>query len=107
MLDHSAGSEVYIYDADRPTDVLGGLILADGLTNGNFYLMIEILFIFESPFSLRHQGSSTIQKDEDPLQTDIYYTDTAPWFHVFYFFIAQQLRNFKQAPLWKEMMSLS
>lgn len=71
MMDRSTGREVHIYEPDRPPVVLGGLILTHGVTNRNFYQMIKILFIFESPFSLRHEGGNTIQKDEDPLETGI------------------------------------
>ena len=43
----SAERNVHIYDPPDPDTVLGGLILTDGVTNANFYSMIEILYIFD------------------------------------------------------------
>src|SRR5438045_5874803 len=63
-----AGRDVHIYDANDPTAVLGGLILSNGVTNANFYFMVGILFIFGSKFSIRDEGRTTIQKDNQPLQ---------------------------------------
>ena len=45
-INRSAGRNVHIYDANDPTAVLGGLILVNGVTNANFYSMVEILIIF-------------------------------------------------------------
>lgn len=77
LLNRSAGRDVHIYDADRPSEVLGGLILTNGITNSNFYEMIEILFPFEGSFSLRHESNTTVQNDQNPLQRGKYYIDTA------------------------------
>ena len=39
--DRSAGRNVHIYDARDPDVVLGGLTLTNGVTNANFYSMVE------------------------------------------------------------------
>ncbi|KAF1813960.1 hypothetical protein P152DRAFT_465712 [Eremomyces bilateralis CBS 781.70] len=39
----SLGRDVHIYDVNDRTTVLGGLILTNGVTNANFYSMVEII----------------------------------------------------------------
>ena len=41
--DRSAGRDVHFYAASYPTIELGGLILTNGVTNRNFYSMLDIL----------------------------------------------------------------
>lgn len=78
VLDRSEGRDIHIYDASRPTEVLGGLILNNGVTNHNLFQMIDVLFVFKGSFSLRH-GGNTIQDDQSPLQRGEYYIDAAGW----------------------------
>ncbi|KAI9877963.1 MAG: hypothetical protein M1830_002331 [Pleopsidium flavum] len=82
------GRNVHIYDAKDPSKSLGGLILTDGITNANFYAMIDILFIFESTFILRlNNGNKTVPKNRDALQqgnyhivtTDTFLVNNEPW----------------------------
>jgi hypothetical protein len=72
-INRSGGRNVLIYDANNPTVVLGGLILSNGVTNANFYLMAEIFIIFISTFFLQDEHSTRIQKDDHPLQPGKYY----------------------------------
>jgi hypothetical protein len=53
--------------------VLGGLILSSGITNANFYSMVEILIIFTSTFFLQDETGTRIQKNNHPLQPGKYY----------------------------------
>ena len=69
----SLGRNVHIYDAKHPDSVIGGLVLTNGVTNDNFYSMIEILIIFTSAFLLRDEGGTEIKKDNRPLQLGKYY----------------------------------
>ena len=78
-INRSAKRNVHIYDARDPNNVLGGLILTNGVTNDNFYQMIDILFIFHSEFSLRHENGSTIQKNDDPMRPGKYYVVSTGW----------------------------
>jgi hypothetical protein len=71
--DRSRGRDVHIYDAKDPTTVLGGLILTNGVTNTNFYSMVEILVLFMSDFELRDEGDTKIERNDDPLQLGRYY----------------------------------
>jgi len=76
----SNGRNVHIYDANDPTTVLGGLILSNGVTNANFYSMVEILILFASDFFLRDEGDTKIERDDHPLQPGKYYIVAAGGF---------------------------
>jgi hypothetical protein len=78
--DRSQGRDVHIYDAKDPTIVLGGLILTNGVTNANFYSMVEILVLFTSDFELRDKGDTKIERNDDPLQPGRYYINATSKF---------------------------
>ncbi|KAA6411525.1 MAG: hypothetical protein FRX48_04805 [Lasallia pustulata] len=79
----SAGRNVFIYDSKDPTKVLGGLVLTNGVTNANFYFMVEILFIFTITFELQlNEADATIPRNGDPLQAGNYYIITSCSFSV-------------------------
>ncbi len=71
--DRSTGRDVHIYDFKNPSTVLGGLILENGITNANFYSMIEIIILFSSDFELQDKGGSKIERNDDPLRPGDYY----------------------------------
>ncbi|KAI5853023.1 hypothetical protein DFP73DRAFT_523070 [Morchella snyderi] len=66
-----AGCDVHIYDVVDPATVLGGLILTNGVTSASFYLMVEIIFIFDTNYFLRDEGGTTDQIDNYPLRPAI------------------------------------
>jgi len=85
----SAGRNVHIYDLNDPTTEIGGLLLLPGVTNANFYAMIEIIVIFnlqdenetniemsERCFFLQDESETKIEKDDHPLQPGSYYIVT-------------------------------
>src|SRR6266536_2572618 len=72
-VNRSAGRNVHIYNVNDPTAVLGGLILANGVTNTNFYSMVEILFIFKKSFFLQDESGTKLERDSHPLQPGKYY----------------------------------
>ena len=74
-VDRSLGRDVFIYDAKDPGKVLGGLILTNGVTNANFYSMVEILIIFSGDFSLLDDSGTKINRDDNPLQPGNYFID--------------------------------
>ncbi|KIW86275.1 hypothetical protein Z517_01670 [Fonsecaea pedrosoi CBS 271.37] len=80
--DRSAGRNVHIYDLNDPTTVIGGLLLLPGVTNANFYTMIEIIIIFEGPFFLQNENETKIEKDDYPLQPGNYYIITTHSFRL-------------------------
>lgn len=73
ITNRSAGRDVHIYNAKDPTTVLGGLILTSGVTNANFYSMVEIIFIFDLEYFLQDKAGTMIQRDNHPLQPGNYY----------------------------------
>jgi hypothetical protein len=50
------GRNAFIYDANDPDKVLGGLVLTNGVTNANLYSMVEIMIIFDGGFSQHDEG---------------------------------------------------
>jgi len=74
--DRALDRDVFIYDAKDPDKVLGGLILTNGVTNANFYSMVEIMIIFSGGFSLLDGSGIKIKRNDDPLQTGNYFIDS-------------------------------
>jgi hypothetical protein len=64
---------VHIFNANDRNTTIGGLILTDGVTNANFYAMIEIIVIVTSDFTLRNESDVIIKTDSSPLQPGNYY----------------------------------
>jgi hypothetical protein len=73
----SFGRDVHIYDTNDRTTALGGLMLTNGVTNANFYSMVEILILFTRTFELQNEDGTKIQKNDDPLQPGNYYVYAA------------------------------
>jgi hypothetical protein len=73
----SGGRNVHIYDATDPDTVLGGLVLTNGVTNANFYSMVDIVCILDSQYVLREEAGMTIQRDDHPLHAGKYYIVTS------------------------------
>ena len=68
----SAGRDVHIYDANDPNTVLGGLILTNGVTNANFYLMVEVFLFIDSEYVLRHEDGTELQRNDQSLRRGSY-----------------------------------
>ena len=74
-MDRSEGRTVFIYNAKGDNKVLGGLVNTNGITNKNFYDMIEILLVFDSPYTLTLAGDGTVPKDDAEVKPGNYYVD--------------------------------
>ena len=46
-MNRSVGRNVHIYDPNDPTEPLGGLVLCNGITNANFYAMMEVFVVID------------------------------------------------------------
>lgn len=68
----SSGRDVHIYDEHGPT-LLGGLILANGVTNSNFYSMVEIILQFQEAYTIRRGNSTTVERNDEALTPGDYY----------------------------------
>ena len=77
MYSRSIGRDVHIYSAKDTSTVLGGLMINNGMTNANFYSMVEIVFIFDNDYKLRYEGGTIVKRDDHPLQAGKYFIGTA------------------------------
>ena len=71
----SKGRNVHFYDARKPEEVLGGLILNQGspVTEAAFLTMLEILIVSSHPYEVRHRASAkVVSSDAIPLATGDY-----------------------------------
>jgi hypothetical protein len=71
--DRLRGRNIHIYDANNLSIAIGGLILTDGVTNANFYSMVEVLVLFTSNFELCNESNTRILRNNDPLQPGDYF----------------------------------
>ena len=69
----SASRDVFIYNAEGRDTQLGGLILNKGITNSNFYSMINILCILKSSPVLRDEHDIVVEQNNDQLKPGNYY----------------------------------
>ena len=86
--DRLAVRNVHFYDARHPTTLLGGLFLAQKLTNSSVYAMLD-KFITLIPsedtsfqscvvyFSLRTEDGVEVEKDNNIFKEGTYYLDAA------------------------------
>jgi len=74
--DRSAYRNLFIYNSADPDTMLGGLWVAEGITNNNLYSMVEILCVFTDDFNLRDDNQRLVGRDEQPLQPGNYYIVT-------------------------------
>jgi len=75
--DRSLKRNVHIYSTKDTSTVLGGLRLTNGMTNTNFYFMVEIAYIFDKDYNLHYEGDTIVQRDDNPLQPGKYFISTA------------------------------
>ena len=75
--DRSLGRNVHIYSAHDTSTVIGGLVATRGMTNSNFYSMVEITYILDKDYKLRYESGTIVQRDDNPLQPGRYLICTA------------------------------
>ena len=68
MSSRALGRSVPTYRAGDTKTVLGGLVATDGMTNANFYSMVEIVFVFDDGYTLSIESGATVQRDSYPPQ---------------------------------------
>ena len=49
----------------------------NGMTNANFYSMVEIVFIFDNDYTLSSESGAPVQRDDHPLQAGKYFINTS------------------------------
>ncbi|KAG0124168.1 hypothetical protein HOY82DRAFT_200346 [Tuber indicum] len=76
-LDRSPWRNVHIHTANNPSTVLGGLWVAEGVTNANLYSMLQVFCFFTDTFDVRDSSEQLVERDEQPLKPGNYYIVTA------------------------------
>ncbi|RPA90869.1 hypothetical protein L873DRAFT_1848584, partial [Choiromyces venosus 120613-1] len=77
MSNRALEHNVHIYDAKDPDTVPHGLVLTDGMTNNNFYIMAEIIFLLDKVYPPGGESEATIPRDDYPHQRGMYSIMTA------------------------------
>lgn len=66
---------VFIYNGQGNNEQLGGLVNNEGITNNNFFGMLEILLIFRSSYTLRLESGGVVHHDDAQLLDGKNYVD--------------------------------
>ncbi|KAG0127173.1 hypothetical protein HOY82DRAFT_82038 [Tuber indicum] len=74
--DRSAWRNAFIYASNNRGTILGGLWVAEGITNANLYSMLEIFCFFSDTFNLQNESEQLVERDMQPLQPGNYYIVT-------------------------------
>lgn len=75
-LNRSAWRNTHIYASDDRDTVLGGLWVAESITNTYLYSMVEIFCIFTDTFDLQDDSGRLVERDKQPLRPGNYYIIT-------------------------------
>ncbi|KAK3941364.1 HNH endonuclease-domain-containing protein [Diplogelasinospora grovesii] len=67
------GRNVFFYDLRDLDTLLGGLVLTPGVTNADFYAMVNIVLIISSSFLLQNDNGETVLQDSQPLLPGRYF----------------------------------
>ena len=76
IFSRSAFRDAFIYASGSLCTLLGGLWIAEGITNANLYSMVEIFCNFSDIFDLQLHGGPLIKKDDSQLQPGNYFVVT-------------------------------
>lgn len=60
------------YNTQGDDEQLGGLANSEGITNKNFYEMLEIVLVFNSPYTVTIAGGDIVPQDGVQLQPGKY-----------------------------------
>ena len=77
-VDRSVGRNVHIYNANDRATVIGGLLLNLGVTKANFYSMIEIILVFDAPYSIISEDATTLERNAEALLPGKYFVVGMP-----------------------------
>ncbi|KAG0636826.1 hypothetical protein HOY80DRAFT_925204 [Tuber brumale] len=67
-LDRSPWRNVHIHSSDNPSTMLGGLWVAEGVTNANLYSILQVFCLFSDTSDLRDSSEQLVERDEQPLK---------------------------------------
>lgn len=85
--------DVFIYDLRDLNTLLGGLVLTAGVTDANFYAMVDIIIdiLLPGPFFLQNENSGTIAQDAQPLLPGRYFVVADGTVQVCFFLLCELL----------------
>lgn len=69
--------DAHLFDSVDREKSLGGLVLSRGVTNANFYVMVEV-FVFPDPpgpLLIRNANSTALERNNEALLPGKYYVD--------------------------------
>ena len=66
----------FIYSSDDLNVLLGGLWVAEGITNANLYSMMEVFCTFSDTFDLQYHCGPLVERDNSQLQPGDYFVVT-------------------------------
>ena len=90
--DRSPWRDAYIYASDDRSTVLGGLWVAEGVTNANLYSMLQVFCLFTDTFDLRDSSERLVERDGQQFKPGNYYIFTAGGFLLcFYHYLGHYL----------------
>lgn len=69
----SIARDVFFYDLRDLSSEPGGLVLNPGITNANFYSMIEIVLVLSSHYFVQTDNGETLPRDSRPLHPGNYF----------------------------------
>lgn len=75
--------DVFFYDLRDPSTLLGGLVLTPGITNANFYSMLDIILVISTTYSLQNDKSEALPHDSQPLLPGSYFVVTDGKFAIY------------------------
>lgn len=65
--------DVFFYDLRDPYTLLGGLVLSPGVTNANFYSMVDIVLVISSTYFLQNDNGQALPRDSKSLLPGNYF----------------------------------
>ncbi len=73
VADKSIERNIHLYNVQDRETVLDNLILINDVIKFNFYSMMRILLLFQFFFSIEHEISATLERNEELLSLENYY----------------------------------
>ncbi|PUU80410.1 HNH endonuclease-domain-containing protein [Tuber borchii] len=100
------GRDTFIYDSNHRDTLLGGLWVAEGITNANLYCMVDIICLFDDTFHIYDNNEKLVERDEKPLQPGNYFivyngsitlTEEAPLLRALSLHSGSRIKSFRDA----------
>lgn len=65
--------DVFFYDRRDPCILLGGLVRTNGITNANFYAMVDIVLVVSTGYLIQDDDGAELPRDSEPLRPGNYF----------------------------------